>query len=118
MGHRTDVAMEAIRSDLLTTVRSLCRQPAFSAGIVVILALGLGVNAAMFSFLDRVFLRPPAGVVDPSSLRRFWLIEHDDKGATHVNGLGLGPTERQVIVESVANGASFAAYNAQPDVRI
>src|SRR5207245_1598151 len=34
--------------------------------------LGLGVNAAMFSFLDQVFGRYPSGVAKPQSLHRLW----------------------------------------------
>src|SRR5262249_11845556 len=36
-------------------------------------ALGLGVNAAMFSFLDRQMFRPPALLRDPSSVNRVYL---------------------------------------------
>jgi predicted permease len=40
--------------------------------IVVTLALGLGLNTAMFSLLNAVFLKPPAGVAYPAQLRRVW----------------------------------------------
>src|SRR5215208_4118141 len=72
--------IESILADLRTNVRSLRRRPAFSVAIILTLTLGLGVNAAMFSFLDRVFLRAPSGVGDPGTLRRLWTIEHDRKG--------------------------------------
>ncbi len=54
---------DALRQDVVYSARSLRRTPAVSLTIIVTLALGLGVNAAMFSLLDTVFFRPPAGVV-------------------------------------------------------
>src|SRR5438045_1017257 len=56
--------LKSWRDDVRWTLRSLRRQPRFAWGVVLTLALGLGANAAMFSFLDRVFWRPPAGVAD------------------------------------------------------
>src|SRR5690242_9900504 len=45
------------RHDLAYSARSLRRMPGISLTIVVTLALGLGVNATLFSLLDRLFLR-------------------------------------------------------------
>src|ERR1051325_9310262 len=46
-------------------VRGLRRQPVFVAVVVATFGLGVGVNAAMFSILDRMFLRPPRYLSDP-----------------------------------------------------
>jgi putative ABC transport system permease protein len=58
--------------DISYALRSLRRAPSMTATIVVTLALGLGLNTAMFSLLNAVFLRPPAGVAHPEQLRRVW----------------------------------------------
>ena len=63
---------DALRQDVVYSVRSLRRSPAVSVTIIVTLALGLGVNAAMFSLLDAIFVRPPAGVARPAEVRRLW----------------------------------------------
>ncbi|MGH7574030.1 MAG: ADOP family duplicated permease [Longimicrobiales bacterium] len=64
--------LDGLRQDLAYAIRSLRRAPGVTTGIVITLALGLGVNMAMFSFLDVVFLRPPAGVREPGEVRRVW----------------------------------------------
>ena len=46
--------------DLRLALRSLGRSPLFTAVAVVSLALGLGVNAAIFSLFDQILLRPMA----------------------------------------------------------
>ena len=38
--------------------RSVARRPGFVAAVVVILALGIGANTALFSVVDAVLLRP------------------------------------------------------------
>jgi putative ABC transport system permease protein len=63
---------DAWRQDIAYAARSLRRTPGVTVTIVVTLALGLGVNAAMFTLLNAVYLRPPAGVVHPEQLRRLW----------------------------------------------
>jgi predicted permease len=68
---RTDV-LDALRQDLAYSLRSLRRTPAVSITIILTLALGLGANATMFSLLDGIYLRPPAGVAAPSGIRRVW----------------------------------------------
>ncbi|MEP6492313.1 MAG: ADOP family duplicated permease [bacterium] len=64
--------LDGIRQDVVYALRSLRRTPVVSLTIILTLALGLGVNAAMFSLLDVILLRPPAGVPHPQDLRRVW----------------------------------------------
>jgi putative ABC transport system permease protein len=54
-------------STIRIAVRTLTRRPALSAVAALSLAAGIGVNTAVFSLVDALFLRPP-GVQDPYSL--------------------------------------------------
>jgi hypothetical protein len=49
---------DEVRSDVRYGVKSLARAPGFLLMAVVTLGLGIGANAAMFSALDAVLLRP------------------------------------------------------------
>ena len=44
--------------ELPVVLRSLSRRPGFSSAVVLTLGLGLGANAALFSLVDAVMLRP------------------------------------------------------------
>ena len=57
----------AIMSELRYTVRSMARAPAFALGAIATFALGIGVNVAVFSAVDRMLFRP-LPYADPSSL--------------------------------------------------
>lgn len=46
--------------DLRLGLRALGRRPTFTAAALVAIALGVGLNTAIFSLADRVFLRPLA----------------------------------------------------------
>jgi predicted permease len=50
--------MRKLREDLRFGVRLLARTPGFTAAALVMLALGIGVNTALLSFVDAIFLRP------------------------------------------------------------
>jgi predicted permease len=52
--------MSAFVQDIKHSLRGLAKEPIFSVVAVLSLALGIGVNTAIFSALDALLLRPPA----------------------------------------------------------
>ena len=61
-----------IATDLRYSWRSLWRDPFVTAFIVLILALGIGANGAMFGVVDKLLLRGPEHVHDPDRVMRLY----------------------------------------------
>jgi putative ABC transport system permease protein len=70
--------LDSWRGELRFAWRNVVRRPGFSALVVVTLALGIGVNSAVFALVDRVLLQP-LPYRDPSKLVFIWqtLPEHN-----------------------------------------
>jgi predicted permease len=66
---RSDV-WDATLHEVRQAARGLRRTPGFTLAVVVMLALGIGVNAAMFGITDRLLLSPPAHVQGADALVR------------------------------------------------
>ena len=69
--------------DIRHSIRSLARQPGFVAVAVLSLALGMGVNTAIFSAFNAFFLRPlPVRDVERTVVVYHADKEHSDKGTS------------------------------------
>lgn len=55
---RRDAWWQDVRLDVRHSVRSLLNTPGFTLATVLVLALGIGANAQVFSVIDSVLLRP------------------------------------------------------------
>lgn len=103
---------------LLQAIRQLAKAPGFTAAAVLVLALGIGVNTAIFSVVEAALLRP---LPFPESDRLIRVYEAYDQADTRANTLNLSElTLRQwrengrAIFTGVgaATGASFTLTNA------
>jgi putative ABC transport system permease protein len=63
--------MRNLFSDLRLGLRILLRNPGFSATAILLLALGIGANTAIFSVVNAVLLRP-LPYQDPSRIMQIW----------------------------------------------
>jgi len=95
-------------------LRRLAHAPSFAATAILTLALGVGANGAVFSLLDRIFLRAPAGVEEPSDLRRLYAIRRMDR-TEDVRGAFSLPELRD-IDSTVGRSGELLGYLASRDM--
>jgi putative ABC transport system permease protein len=77
------MTLDFLRHDLRQTLRGLRAHPAFTATVVLTIALGMGANATMFGIVDRLLFRGPAGIENPSSVA---LVETRYAGSPYTGG--------------------------------
>ena len=65
---RGEPLMTGMMTDLRDGARVLLRSPGFTAVAVLMLALGIGVNTTVFSWLNAVLLSPLPGAQDPNHI--------------------------------------------------
>lgn len=58
-GIRKAALMKHVRSDFRQAFRSIRKNKGASLATILILALGIGANTALFNFIDNTFMRPP-----------------------------------------------------------
>jgi predicted permease len=102
-------ALDVLRQDIRYAWRSIARTPGFALLVVVTFTLGFGVNAAAFSVLDTLYLRPPGGTVRPSELRRIWQAFPGEGGVPHF-GAGMTGPQYRTLVELAGGRAPVALY--------
>lgn len=67
--------------DVCFGARMLKKRPASNAAVVLALALGIGMNAAVFTFVNALLLRPPQGVKETNNLVEVWMRNPKGGGA-------------------------------------
>jgi putative ABC transport system permease protein len=76
-------------SDLRYALRSVARRPLFSVILILILGVGLGANAAMFSVVDSVLLEP---LPYPEADRLAWMWTLTPQGRNNTRWQSWPPT--------------------------
>jgi len=69
-----------IWGDIRFGMRMILKKPGSNAAVVLALALGIGMNTAVFSFVNALLLRPPAGVKASGHLLEIWLHSRTSTG--------------------------------------
>ena len=69
--------MRTVLADVRYAIRVLLRTPAFTLSVVAVLAIGIGANAAIFSIVNAVLLRP-LPYADPDRIVRLFHIPPQD----------------------------------------
>ena len=132
--------LEGVWQDAIVTLRGLRASPAFTTGVMLTFALGVGANAAMFSIIDRLMFRPPAFMRDPASVHRVYLYRMRDGVETEASGryprqidlarfttsfsdiaehsfqrlaVGVGQDAREMPI-GVVSGSFFSFFDAPP----
>jgi putative ABC transport system permease protein len=133
--------MRNLISDLRQSLRTLRRNPAFAIGAILVLALGIGANTAIFSIVNAAMLRP-LPFADPDRLVQLWHVppaksfpgidlfsvspanyldwkaqstSFDSMSIVGFRGLTFGGTDRpEVIKASAVPPDFFTVLRAQP----
>ena len=109
--------VDVARQDLSAAWRGVTSRPAVAALVIGTLALGIGANAATFTTLDALYLRPPGGLAEPDSLRRYWL-EHFALGDTpHVSPNLPYPAYRE-LARASGNAERMAVFATDNSLRL
>lgn len=96
--------METFWQDVRYSLRTLRKGPGFASAVVITLALGIGANATIFTWIKAVFLEPLPGVDRPDELVEVW-------GATRNNSaLSLSLLDYQDLRDRNETLSGLAAH--------
>jgi putative ABC transport system permease protein len=114
IGARAGV-FHAMDQDFRYAMRGLAKSPGFALGVVLSLAVGIGANAAAFSFIDAAVFRPFPGVRDQHELVRIgfeWTSSQprETAGATYQDFLTLREALTTLSGLSAQRDARFAIF--------
>jgi predicted permease len=113
---RWAVTGDAIYSDLRYAFRSLCASPLFAVTAVVTFALGIGVNIAVFSAVDRMLFRPlPYADVEQLMFLRNCNIKTGFCGGSFPSQVAFELQRQSTTIEDLAVFAFAGPYQVSRD---
>jgi hypothetical protein len=68
--------------DVRDSVRALLKRPRFTLTVVITLALGIGANATIFTWIKAILRAPLPGVAQPEQLVEIWGATRNNSGAS------------------------------------
>ena len=68
---------ERLLQDIRSAIRGMRRNPGYTCTVILTLALGIGLNAAMYGMLSRLFLQAPPHIENPDGIHRVWVRRGD-----------------------------------------
>jgi len=104
--------VEALAQDVRFGLRMLRKSPGFTVVAVLTLALGIGANTAIFSFVDALFLKPLA-VSNPEQLMRVYA-----KGPSGHYGAGFSYPEFEQLRDHNSSFAALSVETERPQVHL
>lgn len=102
--------LDRVRQDTTYAARGLRRSPGFTMAVVLTLGLGIGVNGAMFSLLNRIFLQPPSGVAQPSDVRRVYLDLRDGFSNVRFSSNTMAYPQLRALRAAIDSSVAIGAY--------
>ena len=102
-------ALDALSQDVRDAVRGLTKNPGFTLGAALILALGIGLNTTVFSF-NKALLFPSLPIDDAPTIARMW-------SQNMARGIFVQPLSEGEVADLTVASRSFtdvAAYVVQP----
>jgi putative ABC transport system permease protein len=103
-------SLDQLQQDVRYALRGLRRSPAFTATVIVTLALGIGANAAMFGVVDRLMFRPYPFLQDPDAVHRIYLSSSNRRGEQHILFGGMEYTRYLDLRRETSSFSEMAVF--------
>jgi len=110
---RTFLSLSTLWRDLRFGARMLRKHPGSTAGVIVALALGIGMNACVFTFVNALLLRPPTGFKAPGEMREIW--EHAQKATGVGRFMPLTYPDYAFFRDHARSFSGILAYDGDPE---
>src|SRR5262249_50587962 len=108
---------DSLLQDIRYALRGLTRTPALTIAVTLSFAIGVGVNAGLFTVVDRVFFHAPPGVTHPETVRRLMYYARGGQSLTYAVD-NFTVIDHDALGRSVRDAAIVEGYSVEDDLQI